>query len=82
MGRPSPVAVPIAEHLIREPTRPFSAIVELPGELALAAYTIPTVAIPHYATHPHEIPGIPLTVAKGMGEEFISDPAGSPRRWG
>lgn len=75
-GRPSPIVAPIAEQLIREPTRPVSALVEMPGELALGLYRIPTVAVPHYTAHPEELPGLPGKIVSGIGEEFVSDPAG------
>ena len=75
-GRPSPIVAPIAEQLIREPTRPVSALVEMPGELALGLYRIPTVAVPHYTAHPEELPGLPGKIISGVGEEFVSDPAG------
>ena len=76
MGRPSPIVAPIAEQLIREPTRPISALVEMPGELALGLYRIPTVAVPHYAAHPEELPALPGKIVSGIGEEFAGDPAG------
>ncbi|MCK9347305.1 MAG: hypothetical protein M0P40_09470, partial [Bacteroidales bacterium] len=75
-GRPSPIVAPIAEQLIREPTRPISALVEMPGELALGLYRIPTVAVPHYTAHPEELPGLPGKIVSGVGEEFVTDPAG------
>ncbi|NLZ31237.1 MAG: hypothetical protein GX885_10955, partial [Methanomicrobiales archaeon] len=75
-GRPSPIVAPIAEQLIREPTRPVSALVEMPGELALGLYRIPTVAVPHYTAHPEELPGLPGKIVSGVGEEFVTDPAG------
>src|SRR5690554_833694 len=75
-GRPSPIVAPIAEQLIREPTRPISALVEMPGELALGLYRIPTVAFPHYTAHPEELPDLPGKIVSGIGEEFVTDPAG------
>lgn len=75
-GRPSPIAAPIAEQLIREPTRPISALVEMPGELALGLYRIPTVAFPYYTAHPEELPELPEKIVSGIGEEFVTDPAG------
>ncbi len=75
-GRLSPIVAPIAEQLIREPTRPVSALVEMPGELALGLYRIPTVAVPHYTAHPEELPGLPGKIVSGIGEEFVTDPAG------
>jgi hypothetical protein len=81
-GRPSPIVAPIAEQLIREPTRPVSALVEMPGELALGLYRIPTVAVPHYTAHPEELPGLPGKIVSGVGEEFVTDPAGFTTKFG
>ena len=74
-GRPSPIVAPIAEQLIREPTRPVSAVIEMPGELALGVYRIPTVAIPHYKAHPEELPGLPGKIP------FVSPIFGAVRGW-
>ena len=79
---PSPIAVPITEQLMREPTRPISAVIEMPGELALGVYRIPTVVIPHYTAHPEELPGLPGKIVSGMGEEFLIDPVGFSTKLG
>jgi len=79
---PSPIAVPITEQLMREPTRPISAVIEMPGELALGVYRIPTVVIPHYKAHPEELPGLPGKIVSGMGEEFLTDPVGFSTKLG
>lgn len=74
-GRPSPIALPLTSQLLKEPTRPISATVELPGAIAVGAYEA-VKSVPYYIKHPAELGKIPGAVVKGLSQQWDTDPVG------
>ena len=76
VGRRDPIVEHLAIATVREPTRPISALVEIPGELVATGVALPGIAS-YYMSRPEAIPEVPGKIIGGLTAELVKDPIGA-----
>ena len=66
----------LAWETVRDPSRPITALMELPWETAVGTKRLVFDVAPYYVRHPGEIPGAVPRLYEAITKEYAGDPVG------